>query len=213
VYAPDAFAEDRRDVLIEAARRIRFASLIACAKGRPIAAHVPLLLKDDGGRLRIEGHFARPNPVARAFEAGAEALALWRGPDAYVHPRWYPKAEGRPVLPTWNYLAVEARGPSTLIDDAAWLVAHLEELVAVNEAERPDAWDLGETADGHVEDLLPGILGVTVEVEDIAGVWKLSQDHPRADRQGVVRGLEAEGTPDAAATAAVMRARLRDEEG
>ncbi len=213
MHTPDPYVETRRDVLLEAARAIRFATLVACRDGRPLAAHIPLIPREEGGRIFIEGHFARANPIREAFADGAEGLAIFRGPHAYVHPRWYPGREDGRVLPTWNYVAVEARGPSHLMDDRGWLLRHLTELVEANEVDRPDPWSLEEASRDHVEDLLPEIVGVCLDVTAIEGVWKMNQDHPEADRAGVADGLETEGTERALAVAGVMRSRVLTEEG
>jgi len=213
MHAPSPYVETRRDVLLDAARSIRFATLVACRDGRPLAAHIPLIPKEDGGRIVIEGHFARANPIRGAFADGAEALAIFRGPHAYVHPRWYPAREDGRVLPTWNYVAVEARGFPRLIGERGWLLRHLTELVEANEVDRPDPWSLKEASRDHVEDLLPEIMGVRLEVTAIEGVWKMSQDHPEADRAGVAAGLESEGTGRGLAVAGVMRSRVLPEEG
>ena len=40
-----------------------------------------------------------------------ESTAIFRGPDAYISPRWYVNGQrsGR-VAPSWNYVVVQARG-------------------------------------------------------------------------------------------------------
>ena len=72
----------------------------------------------------LRAHLARPNPQWKRLDAGAEALVIFPGVDRYVTPGWYPtKQETGKVVPTWNYVTVEVRGPARVIDDAQWLRA------------------------------------------------------------------------------------------
>ena len=49
------------------------------------------------------------------------------------------------------------------------------------------------------------IVGVEIEIADIRGKWKASQNRNAADRAGVVAGLEALGDEEARAMAAIVR--------
>ena len=49
---------------------------------------------------------------------------MFQGPQGYVSPAWYPsKAEHGKVVPTWNYVMVQARGRLRASRIAAWLRA------------------------------------------------------------------------------------------
>jgi transcriptional regulator len=49
------------------------------------------------------------------------------------------------------------------------------------------------------------IVGVEIEIADIRGKWKASQNRSPADRAGVVEGLTADGDAEALAMAAIVR--------
>ena len=49
------------------------------------------------------------------------------------------------------------------------------------------------------------IVGVEIEILDIKGKWKTSQNRNAADRAGVVTGLEAMGDEEARAMAGIVR--------
>jgi len=49
------------------------------------------------------------------------------------------------------------------------------------------------------------IVGVEIEIADIRGKWKTSQNRSAADRAGVVAGLEALGDEEARAMAAIVK--------
>lgn len=113
MYLPAAFRQDDRDELHRQMRATPFALLTSVGADGVLASHLPLLLEPDEGEFgTLYGHFAKANPHWRELQDGCEALAVFSGPDAYISPSWYPtKAEHGKVVPTWNYIAVHARGP------------------------------------------------------------------------------------------------------
>jgi transcriptional regulator len=194
MYIPDHFREARPDVLHDAIRRIGFATLVTHdASGALEANHLPMLL--DGNILR--GHVARANPVWKAGEG--EALAIFLGPHAYVSPNWYPsKAEIGKAVPTWNYITVHAKGRIRWIQDAEWLRAHVTLLSDTHEAPRPEPWKVSDAPESYVEALLRAIVGFELEITQLDGKYKLTQNREAADREGVRDAFEREGREDMA---------------
>jgi transcriptional regulator len=193
MYVPDAFREDRPDVLRDAVRRIGFATLVTLGPDGIVANHLPILLEDDV----LRGHVARANPVWKAGEG--EALAIFLGPQAYVSPNWYPsKAETGKAVPTWNYITVHAKGRIRWIQDADWLRAHVTLLSDAHEAPRPDPWKVSDAPESFVEALLRAIVGFELEITQLDGKYKLTQNRDAADREGVRTAFEAEGREDMA---------------
>jgi hypothetical protein len=45
----------------------------------------------------------------------------------------------------------------------------------------------------YIDAQLKGIVGIEIEIGEIEGKWKVSQNRPENDRTGVADGLEAEG--------------------
>ena len=75
----------------------------------------------------LRAHVARANPLWREARDDVEALVVFQGPQGYVSPGWYPsKAEHGKVVPTWNYVMVQARGRLRAVDDKAWLRAFVD---------------------------------------------------------------------------------------
>ncbi len=54
------------------------------------------------------------------------------------------------------------------------------------------------------------IVGVEIEILDIRGKWKTSQNRNAADRAGVVAGLETMGDDESRAMAEIVRKTGRD---
>jgi transcriptional regulator len=93
---------------------------VTSGPGGLLASTVPLLMGPAGDEDALVGHLARANP--QRHHDGADALVVFRGPDVYVTPSWYPsKAEHGRVVPTWDYVVARARGTLTVHDDADWV--------------------------------------------------------------------------------------------
>lgn len=161
------------------------------------ADHVPLAWDAASGTLR--GHVARANPLWRHAQ-GQPVLAIFRGPEAYVSPSFYPsKAETHRVVPTWNYAVVHAHGTLAAVDDAPWLHALVTQLTAHHEQPRATPWAVSDAPDDYVQQLLRAIVGIEIVVHRLDGKWKASQNRGAADRAGVASGLAADGHADSAA--------------
>ena len=52
---------------------------------------------------------------------------------------------------------------------------------------------------------MKGIVGIEIDIETIDGKWKVSQNRPLADRQGVAEGLSAIDRTEAAEMADLVR--------
>lgn len=212
MYRPGHFSEDRVGVLAELVRQHPFATLVSLDADGLIATHLPLLWDADRepyGTLR--GHFARPSPHAKVASSPVDALAIFTGPNAYVSPSWYPsKAEHGKVVPTWNYAAVHAYGSLELIDDTEWLRTLITRLTDRHEAPSAKPWRVSDAPDAFLDAMLRGIVGIEIEVTRLEGKWKLGQNRPEADQDGVIEGLAQRGDAASAALAALARAH-RDE--
>lgn len=206
MYAPPHFQEDRVPVLHEAIRRIAFASLVTHGEGGLAASHIPLLLDPEPAPFgTLRGHIARGNPQWRQAAQNLEALAIFLGPNAYVSPSWYAtKRETGKVVPTWNYIAVHAHGTLRFFDDRARLLDLVTKLTERHEAARPEPWAVGDAPEDYLNMMLGGIIGFELPILRLEGTWKMSQNRPAADRDGVIRGLTEEGGSGGAAVADIM---------
>jgi transcriptional regulator len=135
-----------------------------------------------------------------------EALAVFRGPDAYVSPAWYPtKHDTGKVVPTWNYAVVHAHGPVRFIEDRAWLRQLVEQLTNRHEAGRREPWRITDAPPDYIDRQLGAIVGIEIPITRLVGKWKVGQNRPPEDQAGVVEGLSHEGGDAAAAMARLVR--------
>jgi transcriptional regulator len=209
MYLPKEFSEERVPVLHEAIRRAALGTLITHGAEGIEASHVPMLLDPAPAPYgTLTGHVARANGQWQRATAGAPALAMFLGPDAYVSPAWYAtKRQTGRVVPTWNYVAVHARGDLRFFDDAERLLALVTRLTATHEAGRSAPWAVSDAPPEFIRAQLKAIVGFELPIARLEGKWKLSQNRPAADRAGVVEGLRREGGADEAAMAAMIAAR------
>jgi len=103
------------------------------------------------------------------------------------------------VVPTWNYVIVQARGTPRVIDDPALLKAHLEQLTAHQEQGRDRPREVDDAPADFIERMLTNIIGFEVAVTAIEGKWKVSQNRTEADWRGAAEGLAREGQAELAA--------------
>jgi len=207
MYTPSHFREDRLPVLHEAIRQRGFATLITLGPRGIEATHLPLWLDSERGPFgTLYGHVARANPQWKdSLDGEREALAIFLGPDAYITPSWYAsKRQHGEVVPTWNYVAVHARGAVRFFDDPERLRKVVEDLTEANEAGRAHPWAVSDAPEAYIRAHLAGIVGFELPIDRIEGSWKMSQNRPAEDRAGVALGLEEGG---AAAVAAAVKGR------
>ncbi|MCB1447934.1 MAG: FMN-binding negative transcriptional regulator [Rhizobiaceae bacterium] len=195
MYQPPLFREERLDVLHGLMRTHPFGLIVSVGPdGEPVANAIPLLLDAGAGEKgTLRGHLARGNPHWKLLAEAGKALVVFQGPYSYVTPSWYAtKKETGKVVPTWNYVIVQARGMVKIHEDSGWLRAHVGELSDAHEAGRTDPWAVSDAPAGFIDSQLRGIVGLEIGIASLEGKWKVSQNRPVPDRIGVVEGLAAD---------------------
>lgn len=194
MYEPPHFRENDLSVLQDTIERHPLGLLISNGPSGSLADAVPFLLDPAAGpNGTLQCHLARANPQWQVLGSADEALVVFQGGQAYITPSWYAtKQESGKVVPTWNYVMVQARGRPRIIEDRAWLLAHVTALTARHETGRPEPWAVSDAPDGYIAAQLKGIVGLEIEITDLRGKFKWSQNRPDADRDGVAAGLAAE---------------------
>ena len=171
-----------------------------------IANCLPFLIDASASkRGTLQVHMARANPQWRDLTPEIDVLVVFQGVDHYITPAWYEtKRQTGKVVPTWNYTMVQARGRPRVIDDAEWLHRQIGALTSRHEAARPAPWAVTDAPAPFVAAQVSAIVGLEIEIAEIKGKWKLSQNRNAADRAGVIAGLQTEGDPAALAMAKLV---------
>jgi transcriptional regulator len=204
MYVPPHFAESRVEVLHELIRGRPLGGFVTLGAEGLSANHVPFEIVPEPqlfGSLRC--HVARANPVWRDFTPDCEALVIFTGPSTYVSPSWYPtKNQSGEVVPTYNYLVAHAYGPPKIIHDAEWLRGLVTRLTHRFESGREAPWQVRDAPAAFIEKQLGAIVGIEIPITKLIGKWKVSQNRPPQDREGVARAL---GELDDADSATIAR--------
>ena len=186
----------------EAARAIiaqnPLATIAANGPDGPIVAVVPVVWSEDEGRLI--GHVARTNPFWAELQGETpNVTAVFRANDAYVSASAYPsKAEHGKVVPTWNYIAAEARGRVTFQTELAQIRASVAALSDQMEADRDAPWAVTDAPEAYIDKLAQAIVAFEIEVSALKGVRKLSQNKSESERAGVIADLARQSGSHAA---------------
>jgi transcriptional regulator len=211
MYLPAHFTETRPDVLQRLIRDHPFGLLVTQGPAGIEANSVPFFLDADpaGGPGILRAHVARANALWREARSDVESLVVFQGAQTYVSPAWYPsKVEHGKAVPTWNYVMVQGRGTLRAVDDAEWLRGFVSRLTEHHEAARakqsaaqPGVWAVTDAPADYIDTMLRAIVGIEIVLTSLVGKWKVSQNRPAADREGVVQGLASIAGSDAAAMA------------
>jgi transcriptional regulator len=208
MYLPPQFRSLDLNHVVELIQSHPLATLISTDDaGFPFLTHLPLHVEravpGEPGDLVLFGHLARPNPQRHHLAARPEALVSFLGPHAYLSPKVYPDLAR---VPTWNYLAVQCRVRTQLIDLPDLKDPLLKTLIGDHEPEYASQWrGLGED---YQQRMLAGIVGLRLDVVAWECKLKVNQHRPEAfERTVQIYGV---GNDNERALAAWMR-RLADQ--
>src|SRR5271163_1704224 len=206
MYEPPLHRQEILAAEHELIRKYPLGLLISHGPSGLLANAIPFLIDAEASRFgTLLAHVARANPQWKDLQVAEETLVVFQGVDHYISPSWYAtKRETGKVVPTWNYLIVQARGRPRVIEDALWLRAQIEALTRKKESERAKPWAVGDAPDDFIASQVRQIVGVEIEIAEIKGKWKASQNRKAEDRAGVVAGLQAEGDSEAAEMAGIV---------
>lgn len=207
MYIPEHFKEANPERISALVTGHPFGMLVTAPNGVPFVSHLPFLFeRSAGSQGKLLGHMARANPQWQHFSSDSEILAVFQGPHAYVSPSWY----SSPGVPTWNYAVVHLRGKPRLIEGESELEALLEQLTHIHESHMPSPWKPNLTGERRTK-LLDMIVGFEIEITDIQGKFKLSQNRSLEDQQHVVEKLSQSNNQTETAVAKLMSGAIHAE--
>ena len=194
MYVPKHFEETDRAVLHALIESHPLGAWVTMSPSGLLVNHIPFLLASaDGAHGTLMGHVARANPVWQSFSATEPSVVIFQGAESYISPSWYAsKLEHGKAVPTWNYAVVHAHGMPRAIEDRDWILDHVTRLSAKQESQQPLPWRVDDAPRDYIDKLLGAIVGIEIPVQALSGKWKVSQNRPLLDRQGVIAGLQAQ---------------------
>jgi transcriptional regulator len=205
MYIPKAMRVEDPEKLKAFVRENGFGILFSSMNGKPWATHIPMTINEDCTRLT--GHVSRANPHWKHFENGAEVLAVFNGPHAYVSSSWYDHEN----VPTWNYIAVHVSGQIRLIDGEE-LVNHLKTLVDQYEAGRPKRVSVETMTPEFFARESRGLIAFEVAISKMEAAYKLSQNRDDKNYTRIVEELKKSDDSGAAKVAEEMEKMRSDKQ-
>lgn len=178
-----------------------FITLIGFDGDYPVATQVPVHIDHDENGTRIIGHVMKKTDHHQAYAKNENVLVLFTGAHAYISASVYAKPA---VASTWNYSSVQAKGKIRLMDkdETREVIRHLTNSFE-NPATSPAAFH--KMDDKYIENNLKAISGFEINVTAIQGVFKLSQNHSKENREAIIEELTKRDDPDAHEIAKLMK--------
>ncbi|MDA8208232.1 MAG: FMN-binding negative transcriptional regulator [Actinomycetota bacterium] len=199
--------EAGEELLQEMLANLGALDLVTASESGLDATVMPMIYRPGERSSSLRGHMARANRQWRGADGGP-ALAIARGPGAYVSPSYYPSKERDPrVVPTWNYLVLHFHGILHVHDDQDWTRENVEELTRLHEGTVGRTWRVEDAPADYVAQMLKGVVGVEMVVERVEAKAKMSQNRPLEDASNVARELDAAGKLQAAAVLRAVNSR------
>ena len=203
-YRPPYFRVDDPAKLLALIAAHPLATVVTAHDGDLSLTYAPLLARTEGETVLLQGHIARANDHWR-HDASA-AVAIFKIAEHYISPTWYPSKRADPrTVPTYDYVAVEARGPIRFIHDEAWLAGFTRRLTESQEPRVHGTWSVDDAPADYLKSQLQAIVGLEMRLESLTGTFKLHQNHPKENIESVIASLEALGTARAAEIASFMK--------
>lgn len=183
MYIPKHFEQNDRNKSIAFMQAYNFAILVSAADGLPLATHLPFVIEEREQRLILVSHLSKDNPQWKTVE-GKEVLVIFSEPHAYISPGLYEHSQN---VPTWNYIAVHAYGTFKQLESDAQKLEVLHKQMRTFEESYLEQFNNLDKK--YVDGLLKGIVAFEIEVTNLQGKEKLSQNKKETERQTIKEHL------------------------
>ncbi|HWV70516.1 MAG TPA: FMN-binding negative transcriptional regulator [Pseudosphingobacterium sp.] len=184
MYIPNQFRVTDEAEKIAFMRRYSFATIVTIKNDIPIATQLPFFIDNSSSKLVLSSHFAMANEQTKYIENNT-SLVIFTEPHAYISPVHYDKKES---VPTWDYIAVHAYGKAKIVKDEAAVINLLEQMIQFYDENYMAQWK--GLSDKFKKGMVKGIVAFEIEVGDLQGQKKLSQNKNEAERQKIIEHLD-----------------------
>ena len=207
MYLPPQFHQTDPAIAQRIMREHHLASIVSVGvDGFPVLSHIPVhwqavSLWPDGLQSEhgvLLGHCARANPQAQLLASQPQALVSFMGPQAYMSPSVYSEKQR---VPTWTYLAVQAKVRTRIIDPHEDRDRLLKCLIADHEPAYAAQWR--GLPKSYTSPMLNGIVAFEMQITDLQCAVKLNQHRPEA--HAAMHAAYAQGTEQPQALARWMQ--------
>lgn len=185
MYIPSHFRNENEAELLEFIRKNSFGIMISNGAEFPSATHLPFTVEKSGS-ITLTSHFAAANPHAKSLQSGDKVTIIFNGPHGYISPSHYDAPES---VPTWNYIAVHARGVYNVLSEEE-KDAVLREMIAVYDPGYEKQYD--SLSAKYLDGMKKGIVAFTISVSELKGKYKLSQNKNPQERERIIDSLKSD---------------------
>lgn len=183
MYIPKAFKQEDIDEAIKFIEAYPFGILISVDEQKPIATHLPFVVKRNVESITLYTHLSKANAQHNTFIQN-NVLTIFAEPHTYISPTLY---EHQQNVPTWNYIAVHLYGKVTIANTNE---EKLEILLQQMETYEPTyKQQFGQLDSKYIQGLLDGIVALKIDVDELQCKEKLSQNKSQKDRATIKQKL------------------------
>jgi transcriptional regulator len=197
------YTEEDHEKVIAFMKENAFALITGIGENYPVATQIPLHIKVLEGKLFLEGHMMRKTDHHLAFEKNSNVLVLFTGPHCFVSANWYTDPS---MGSTWNYMTVHAKGKINFVDEAA--TVQMVKSLSDRYVGTQSAASFDSLSNDYINHMVKGIVGFSIEVENIDNVFKLSQNRDINSQKNIIEQLKKRGDENSAKIAEEMEHRL-----
>ncbi|MET4142075.1 FMN-binding negative transcriptional regulator [Pedobacter sp. UYP1] len=184
MYIPKQFEIEEEAEKIAFMKQYSFATMVTTKGDLPVATQLPFLITKNAGSLVLSAHFALANEQTGYIEENT-SLVIFSEPHAYISPVHYDKVES---VPTWDYVAVHAYGKAKIVKDENEKIKALENMILFYEPGYLGQWN--KLAEKFKKGMSRGIVVFDLEVTDLQGQKKISQNKTEMERERIAVHLE-----------------------
>jgi transcriptional regulator len=166
-------------------------------KGQDSFDHVSYIpVHFDSAKYYLLGHVSNQHPLATQLKLNqtADVNLLFHGEHGYISPNYVTgelsKEQG---VPTWNYCNVNVCGTAKVILDEKEKYQHMQQTTDYFEQGQQSPWQLDSLSDKLLKQMFSAITMFTINIDDIGGRFKLSQNKSMPVRQQIAKQLQLQG--------------------
>lgn len=183
MYTPNPFQFTDKAEIVAFMKQYSFATIVTVKDSIPIVTQLPFIIEDIQDKLILVSHFAVANEQSKYIEA-TTSLVIFTEPHAYISPVHYDKLES---VPTWDYIAVHAYGKAKIVEDETAKLKALEQMIQFYEKDYLQQWE--SLPDKFKKGMIRGIVAFELEITDLQGQKKLSQNKTETERHRITEHL------------------------
>ena len=192
MYNLPYFKENDQQVILEFIHQHPFAFLAGCDENsHPVATQIPVFIEDREGKLYLTGHMMRNTDHHRALENNQNVLCVFTGHHTYVSATWYSDPH---QASTWNYMSVHTKGRISFLDEEALVEVLRKTSLHFEGGNKTSSTVFDNLPVDYRTRLMKAIVAFEIEVEEIANVFKLSQNRDQESYQHIIQKLQEQDT-------------------